>query len=86
MKMLGIINFKRRSPNFIADTMSPRNQPFFAENSASDLISFIGNEANCSANQMVRKPMNVSKIHYIKYELIINMQHFKMSAFIMETS
>ena len=37
----------------------------FAESSASDLFrKFIGNETNCSTNQMARKPMNVNKINY----------------------
>ena len=34
----------------------------FAESSASDLFKiFMGNETNCSTNQMDRKPMNVNK-------------------------
>ena len=34
----------------------------FAESSASDLFrKFMGNETNCSTNQMARKPMNVNK-------------------------
>ena len=37
-----------------------------AESSASNLFrKFMGNETNCSANQMARKPMNVNKNNYI---------------------
>ena len=33
-----------------------------AESSASDLVrKFMGNETNCSTNQIARKPMNVNK-------------------------
>ena len=41
----------------------------FAESSASDLFrKFMGNETNCSTNQMARKPMNVNKNQLLGYE------------------
>ena len=39
-----------------------------AESSASDLFrKFMGNEINCPANQMARKPMNVNKNKLLFY-------------------
>ena len=41
----------------------------FAESSASDLFrKFMGNESNCSTNQMARKPMNVNKNKLLNHE------------------
>ena len=37
-----------------------------AESGASELFrKFMGNETNCSTNQMARKPMNVNKNHFL---------------------
>ena len=42
--------------------LKPEKPAMFAESSASDLFrKFMGNETNCSTNQMARKPMNVNK-------------------------
>ena len=53
----------------------------FAESSASDLFrTFMGNETNCSTNQMARKPMNVNKNKLLKNEPV-HAKRYKFSNF-----